>query len=67
MQKGRDILRGFGPDSKSGSTSRASNGGQVTAKPLSYSPPKGPIGISSPKQGSIGGTNHGQCGTQGKH
>lgn len=40
------------------------NGGKVEPKPLPYSPPVGPKGqTSSP---GIGGTNHGNCGTQGK-
>lgn len=67
MKSGKDILGGFGKDSRSPQVGRATNGGQQTPKAMPYSPPKGPIGISSPKQGSIGGTNHGKCGTQGKH
>ena len=67
MKSGRDILGGFGPDSRSPQAPRATNGGKQTPKTIPYDPPKGPKGISSPTQGSIGGINHGQCGTQGKH
>lgn len=43
----------------------ASNGGKQTPKPIPYSPPKGPTGQM--KQGpGLGGTNHGNCGSQGK-
>lgn len=45
---------------------RASNGGQQEPKPLRYEPPKGPTEQMRQRPG-LGGTNHGQCGTQGKH
>lgn len=67
MQKGRDILRGFGPDSQSHQKPSATCGGVEKAKPMPYDPPKGPKGISSPTHGSLGGTNHGKAGTQGRH
>ena len=59
----RDILSEYGPEMKSGA--RPSNGGKQDPKPLSYDPPKGPIGQGNNKPG-LGGTNHGNCGTQGK-
>lgn len=40
-------------------------GGQAEPKPMPYSPPVGPTpGTNGP---GTGGTNHGNCGTQGKH
>lgn len=41
-------------------------GGVTQAKPLPYSPPKGPSNIGDPKSPGLHGTNHGVCGTQGK-
>jgi len=49
------------------SGSRASNGGQQQPKEIPYSPPTGPKSINDPKSPGIHGTNHGCCGTQGKH
>lgn len=54
----------FGSDSMP--DSRASNGGQMEVKQIPYSPPVGPMGIMDPKAPGIHGTNHGNCGTQGK-
>ncbi len=45
---------------------RATNGGQCVPKEIPYDPPKGPEGIMRKGVG-LGGTNHGTCGTQGKH
>lgn len=45
---------------------RSSGGGQQTPKTLPYSPPVGPVGINDPKTAGLHGTNHGNCGTQGK-
>lgn len=59
----RDIHSEFGPERKSGS--RASNGGQMEKKDLPYSPPKGPTSQMQNGPG-LHGTNHGNCGTQGK-
>lgn len=42
-----------------------SNGGKPDVKPLPYSPPQGPKGLDHQGPG-LGGTNHGQCGSQGK-
>ncbi len=62
----KDTLSEFGPDSPSDQMPRASGGGEMPVKPIPYSPPKGPTGQM--QQGpSIHGTNHGCCGTQGKH
>ncbi len=61
----RDILGGFGPNTPKPQASRMSGSGQVECKPLPYDPPKGP---TPHMQESVGlhGTNHGNCGTQGK-
>lgn len=61
----RDILSDYGRDSAQPQVPRASNGGQMQPKPIPYSPPKGPT--NQMKQGpGIGGTNHGNCGSQRK-
>jgi hypothetical protein len=60
----KDFLGEFGSDSMP--DSRASGGGQMAQKPIPYSPPTGAVIPMSQKPG-IGGTNHGCCGTQGKH
>lgn len=65
MKKGNDILSEFGPESKPGAN-RAMSGGCMEPKPLKYDPPKGPTEQMRAKVG-LGGTNHGCCGTQGKH
>jgi hypothetical protein len=62
----RDILSEFGPDSPSNQQPRATGGGEMECKPIPYSPPKGPTGMMEKGPG-IHGTNHGCCGTQGKH
>lgn len=59
-----DILSEYGRDSNQPQKERASEGGCCHPKDLPYSPPVGPrnktdIGHS--------GTNHGMCGSQGKH
>lgn len=41
------------------------DGGKPEVKPLPYSPPVGPTSQSHQGPG-LGGTNHGNCGTQGK-
>lgn len=58
----KDILSQFGPERTNGS--RPSNGGRIEPKPLPYSSPVGPKGQTTGP--GIGGTNHGNCGTQGK-
>ena len=61
-----DILSDYGRDSGAGQKPRATNGGHCTPTPIPYDPPKGPS--SQMQQGpGIHGTNHGQCGTQGRH
>lgn len=64
MTKGKDILSEYGPEKSS--SGRATNGGQCEPKPIPYSPPVGPTEHMTRKPG-LGGTNHGPCGTQGKH
>lgn len=64
MKTSGDILRQFGPESSPGSK-RAECGGVCVAKELPYSPPVGPKGQSNNSPG-LGGTNHGNAGTQGK-
>lgn len=64
----RDILSEYGNDSGAGDKPRATNGGQQTPRDVhNYSPPKGPSNINDPKTSGIHGTNHGTCGTQGRH
>lgn len=63
----RDILSGFGPNSSQPQKPGASNGGQQSPKELPYSPPVGPSNINDAKTPGIHGTNHGNCGTQGRH
>lgn len=60
----RDVLAPF--SSQGMPDNRTSNGGQQTPKDLPYSPPQGPIGITRGNDPGIGGTNHGNCGTQGR-
>lgn len=62
----KDILSAYGPDKASNQQPRATNGGKVQPKPLSYSPPVGPKGQSHNSPG-LGGSNKGTCGTQGRH
>lgn len=62
----RDILSDYGSDVSHPQAGRATNGGQCDPKPIPYSPPQGPSGQMRQGPG-LGGTNHGQCGTQGKH
>lgn len=60
-----DILKDY-PASSNNGGNRASCGGVCDPKPLPYSPPVGPKNMSQPGPGLRGGTNHGNCGTQGK-
>lgn len=62
----RDILSEYGNDSAAPQAGRATSGGQQDAKPLPYSPPRGPSNINDPKSPGLHGTNHGNCGTQGR-
>lgn len=61
-----DILNEYGRDSGVGQKPRATNGGQMEKKDLSYSAPVGPKGQMHEGVG-LGGDNCGTCGTQGKH
>ncbi len=57
-----DILKGYGSDRPSYEKPRASSGGTKEAKPLAYSPPKGPT--EQMRQGpGLGGNVH-PCGSQ---
>ncbi len=49
---------------KTSSGTGCCNGGKPEPKPLPYSPPVGPK--NQTKSPGIGGTNHGNAGTQGK-
>ena len=63
----KDILGGFGPDSPNKQVARATNGGKQEPRDVhNYSHPVGPSNIGDPKRPGINGTNHGNCGTQGK-
>jgi hypothetical protein len=62
----RDILSDYGRDSASAQSPRATNGGRQTPKDIPYDRPKGPSGQIEQGPG-LHGTNHGTCGTQGKH
>ncbi len=62
----RDILSEYGNDSSQPQAPRAS-GGKPSAKPLPYDPPVGPSNINDSKTPGLHGTNHGTCGSQGKH
>ncbi|MBZ5616237.1 MAG: hypothetical protein LAO23_19690 [Acidobacteriia bacterium] len=63
----REILGGFGPE-RSIEGNRASGGGAQTPRDVhNYSPPVGPSNVNDSKSPGIHGTNHGCCGTQGKH
>lgn len=63
----RDILSMYGNDSGAGDMPRATSGGVTEAKKLAYDPPKGPLNIGDSKSPGLHGSNHGCCGTQGKH
>ena len=67
MKDGRDILSGFGNDSGAGDKARATNGGKMPVGEIKYSPPVGPTTFSHEGPGLAAHTNHGCCGTQGKH
>lgn len=47
-------------------TAPTRDGGKPIVKDIDYSPPKGPSGQSRESPG-LGGSNHGNCGTQGRH
>lgn len=62
----KEILGHYGPD-RTEDGKRATNGGRQEPKELPYNPPQGPKHQYQPGPGLRGGTNHGCCGTQGKH
>ena len=63
----KDILGMYGPDSPDNQKPRATNGGQMPVKEIKYSPPQGPTTFSHEGPGLANHTNHGCCGTNGKH
>jgi hypothetical protein len=64
----RDILDEYGPDSSNPQRARATSGGRQEPKDVhNYRPPVGPKNVNDPKSPGLHGTNHGCCGTQGKH
>lgn len=62
----KDILSEYGRDSSQPQAARAASGGQQHPKDLPYCPPVGPKSINDPKSPGLHGTNHGNCGTQGR-
>jgi hypothetical protein len=65
MVMARDILGEFGPERSTGSREYCGGVKPGDEKPLKYDPPSGPKGQSHNSPG-LGGTNHGNTGTQGK-
>lgn len=63
----KDILDQFGPNSSGSEAARATSGGCTECKELPYSPPVGPTTFSHKGPGLANHTNHGNCGTQGRH
>lgn len=61
-----DILGMYGRDTDQPQKGAAADGGRMVPKDMDYSPPKGPKGIGDPKTPGLHGSNHGNCGTQGK-
>lgn len=63
----KDILSEYGPDSASNQKPSASNGGQMPTRDVrNYCLPVGPSNINDSKSPGLHGTNHGNCGTQGR-
>ena len=63
--KQKDILSQYGDDSHQPKAARARSGGVKSARDVrSYQPPQGPTSISNRGPG-LGGSNYGNCGTQG--
>lgn len=62
-----DILSEYGPDSAMKQEPRASGGAHMPVKEIPYSPPVGPANQYHQGPGLADHTNHGNCGTQGKH
>lgn len=61
----KDILSMYGSGTPKPQVPRANRGGEEYAKPIKYSPPKGPTEQMRDKPG-LGGSVM-PCGTQGKH
>jgi len=63
----RDILGEYGKDASKPQAARATCGGVIEPKPISnYKPPVGPTNINDGRSAGLHGTNHGNCGTQGR-
>ena len=63
----RDILGEFGPESPSRPNALAlPTAARWSASRFPYKTPVGPMGLMH-KGVDVGGTNHGTCGTQGRH
>lgn len=60
-----EIFPGF-PEGANQQAPVATNGGQVPVKSIPYSPPVGPANINDPQTPGLHGSNHGNCGSQGK-
>lgn len=63
----KDILGMYGRNSSQPQAAKNTNGGKLSPKPIRYSPPVGPKGISDPKAPGLHGSNHGNCVKQGRH
>lgn len=64
---GKDILSEYGRDTSQPQRAGAVSGGVTQAKPLANRGPVGPKTVNNPQRPGLHGTNHGNCGTQGKH
>lgn len=62
----KDILSEYGSDSPQPQKPRSGGGGHMPVKEIPYSPPVGPSNINDPKSPGLHGSNHGNCGSQGK-
>jgi len=66
----RSLLSEYGPNSSQPQAGGVECGGVLpgdTKDVMNYKPPVGPKTINDPKSPGLHGTNHGCCGTQGKH
>ena len=62
----KDVFDNFPAPADKDSRSYCGGVEMKDVKPLPYSPPKGPTEQMRERPG-LGGTNHGNAGTQGKH
>ena len=64
----KDILSMYGPEATMGSRAKCGGVEMECVKDVNnYKPPVGPKNIADPKSPGLHGTNHSNCGTQGKH